>query len=537
MTKWQDKFKIFSLTEKHINDVLNNCASLILKAQELNFVIDQNMKEIKLFFKWLHSSIIHLSDDHAGSNADMIRFNEEMENSILDFIQNTFKDAQTINLEKIGQYLKHENLKVLINDENSWQTFLKTKLTANENSHLYLSKQEKSLVGCFNDFKQSLNDCFKCQAISNPQPFSFIKQYNIHKFNSLKDANEMLLSYKCFANTMITGLLMAKSNNECYILKHPISSDPDVKAYIINLTSHSIDMSQVCLQDAYIYGENSVTLLGTDSKTALNTYLIQLSLQTTPTGVLNDLIEVTSSTPQAKETNLLMIKAEKLTGNSIIKCVQKLKSCSLCVSSSRKVAALLSATKHRVKIFELEVEEEDDEEMMEENDTESEVEQVFKPENVDSNSNLTKMPLATSLVPQSQALDVKQSNNGVQNRSFVKNQSAGSTCSIAPSVCSSTAATVGTSVTLESSFSTVVGRGKRKKNFDDDEDDLDDQATTTSELTNLNEDLGILGANEDSSSTSRKSNFLGIIQANLEILSNQNDNQQINLQMDNNNHQ
>ena len=110
MTKWFDKFKIFSLTEQHINDVLNNCASLILKAQELNFVIDQNMKEIKLFFKWLHSSIIHLSDEN--STTDMIRFNEEMENSILDFIQNTFKDAQTINLEKIGQYLKHENLKV-----------------------------------------------------------------------------------------------------------------------------------------------------------------------------------------------------------------------------------------------------------------------------------------------------------------------------------------------------------------------------------------------------------------------------------------
>ena len=38
------------------------------------------------------------------------QFNEEMENSILDFIQSTFKDAQTINLEKVGQYLKNENL-------------------------------------------------------------------------------------------------------------------------------------------------------------------------------------------------------------------------------------------------------------------------------------------------------------------------------------------------------------------------------------------------------------------------------------------
>ncbi len=417
---------------------------------------------------------------------------------------------------------------------------MKTKLSPNENQHLYLTKKEKSLVGCFNEFKQSLNDCFKCQAISNPQPFSFIKQYNIHKFNSLKDANEMLMSYKCFQNSMITGLLMAKSNNECYILKHPISSDPDVKAYIINLTSHSIDMSQVCLQDAYIYGENSVTLLGTDSKTALNTYLIQLSLQTTPTGVLNDLIEVTSTTP--KETNLLMIKAEKLTGNSIIKCIKKLKSSSLCVSSSRKVAALLSSSKHRVKIFELEVEDEDEEEM-EENDTESvadsedpsfavtsksknkENSNNLADESADFNLNLNKMPIMTT--SQIMSLDGgKQSNTGF-NRSFTKNQSAGSTCSLAPSVCSSTAATAGTSITLESSTSSFL-RGKRKKNFEDDDDD--DEGTTTSELTNLNEniDLGLL--NDDIGV--RKGNY---VQENVEILSNQNDNQQINLQMDNNN--
>lgn len=51
-----------------------------------------------------------------------------MENSILDFIQNTFKDAQTINMEKVGQYLKHDNLKVAINEDNNWQLFLKNKL-------------------------------------------------------------------------------------------------------------------------------------------------------------------------------------------------------------------------------------------------------------------------------------------------------------------------------------------------------------------------------------------------------------------------
>lgn len=133
-----------------------------------------------------------------------------------------------------------------------------------------------------------------------------------------------------------------------------------------------------------------MTLLGTDSKSRSNTYLIQLNLQPTPTSVLNDLIEVTSYSSetngnsngtehgshapgnnrlnskspkeQQSTTNLLMIKAEKLNADSIVKCIRKLKCSFFCASSSRKVCALLSANKHRVKIYELEVEDDEDEE-------------------------------------------------------------------------------------------------------------------------------------------------------------------------------
>lgn len=60
-----------------------------------------------------------------------------MENSILDFIQSTFKDAQTINLEKVGQYLKNENLRVHISDENNWQSFVRTKFSPKGMLHFF----------------------------------------------------------------------------------------------------------------------------------------------------------------------------------------------------------------------------------------------------------------------------------------------------------------------------------------------------------------------------------------------------------------
>ena len=41
---------------------------------QIKSVIDQNLKEIKLFFKWLHASILHLNDDQSAT--DMIRVNK-----------------------------------------------------------------------------------------------------------------------------------------------------------------------------------------------------------------------------------------------------------------------------------------------------------------------------------------------------------------------------------------------------------------------------------------------------------------------------
>ena len=79
-------------------------------------------------------------------------------------------------------------------------------------------------------------------------------------------------------------------------------------AFYINLSS---------LQDVYIYNENGVTLLGTDNKTQNSTYLIQLNLQLTTPRILTDLqesVENVASNKSSKESNLLMIKAEKLNG-------------------------------------------------------------------------------------------------------------------------------------------------------------------------------------------------------------------------------
>ena len=125
---------------------------------------------------------------------------------------------------------------------------------------------------------------------------------------------------------------------------------------------------------------------------------------------------------------------------------------------------------------------------------------------------------------------------------FSKQQSAGSTCSIANSVCSSTAATIGSISTIINSstaatstgggttpsttpsslsaaqmlFSSSSSRNKRKKNFDVDEDDDDDDveeaasfsgftADSSSDVLRASADIDIQ-ANQDGSQNNQNAN-------------------------------
>lgn len=251
--------------------------------------------------------------------------------------------------------------------------------------------------------------------------------------------------------------------------------------------------------------------MGTESKTSANTYLIQLNLQPTPTGILNDLIQVTNynengttSKKSTNEANLLMIKAEKLSANSIVKCIKKFKSSSMCVSSSRKVASLLSAQKNHVKIFELEVDEDDDDdEEMEENENEFE-ENPSTSASVEATNNM---------------VDIKPINQQYSNKAPFTKQISSSSSVL--SMGSSTAATVG-------SANTTL-RGKRKKDFEDEDED-DNTTTGISEYDeSINNDLQSVGSGyKVNLASSDMAGVLNFVPGDtIEISANQNNNQQI----------
>ena len=107
------------------------------------------------------------------------------------------------------------------------------------------------------------------------------------------------------------------------------------------------------MHDVYIYGENSVTLLGLDSRTTLNTYLIQLWMKPSEEPKEEKKIRYEEDEDyqhyddsenediERPKPNMLLSRAEKISIESSIKVVRKYRSVGFCASSSRKVAAVV----------------------------------------------------------------------------------------------------------------------------------------------------------------------------------------------------
>ena len=168
-----------------------------------------------------------------------------------------------------------------------------------------------------------------------------------------------------------------------------------------------------------------------------------------------------------------------------------------------------------MKIFELEVEEDDDENMESNENTGGE----------DNSTNEIKTIEAADLLPSVNSSSSLSSNTNNKlcfpgGNQYAKQSSISSSCQ---SVCSSTAGTVGSVATM---------RGKRKKDFED-EDDEDTNNCISEYEESINNDLQSMNAaNGFKLGQNLVVGGLEFIGDNLEIASNQNNNQQIQLDGD-----
>uniref|UniRef100_A0A8C7LTR2 Anaphase-promoting complex subunit 4 n=1 Tax=Oncorhynchus mykiss TaxID=8022 RepID=A0A8C7LTR2_ONCMY len=154
MSLWKQKFQPLGLDSAAIEDAITAVGSFTLKANELLQVIDKSMKNFKAFFRWLYVAMLRMSEEHVPP--ELNKMTQKDIAFVADFLSEHFSENEELfdrkgkyfNVERVGQYLKDEDEDLVSPPNtkgNQWLKFLQESTHLKESPLLFPSYSQKSL--------------------------------------------------------------------------------------------------------------------------------------------------------------------------------------------------------------------------------------------------------------------------------------------------------------------------------------------------------------------------------------------------------
>lgn len=378
LAKQEDRFSCLGL---QVNLCLSACraaGSFTAKTAELQQVIDGSIKYLKTFFRWLYVTILRLSDEPippelATSTQQDVRF-------IANFLAKDFETDGQVRLDRIGQYLRNESLTSITSSKTRpWDMLAEAcqTITNFPDSDLFQPRAERSLVQEFTHLEQQVKASFEAIPSAVGQTASLPFMTNL----TLDCQSDGLDKIK------ITSRSINQPKDRCNLIGLTNSATPSSGFYLFefasekerkNLTRAAFFSFRRCdhlppgeykLSDMQFYNNEvmSVLLLTEENTTSI---FLQLSLallreQLAPImsrrGPFNSSFQTELfASSVLSQSNLRSVDVNTFIEASSFRVFNDFQATALGLSSSRKVAAIFSAAKRKVRIFDMEVEEEED---------------------------------------------------------------------------------------------------------------------------------------------------------------------------------
>ncbi|ESO10660.1 hypothetical protein HELRODRAFT_167167 [Helobdella robusta] len=362
LSRWPDKFLDLGLDEKLLEEAMSTTGALIIKSNEVQRVIDVSIRNFSAFYAWLYPIKMKLSGEVSSPNlANSGNLNQQEINFVAQFINENFSSEEDVKLEKVGQYLRNEDLSNPVSAPNiPWETFLDNYACSFSSSHrtfFYDSCKNNSLIQVANMMQKNfhfvlekcatkIKDFFK---ITHTQNFSYSSlsssvthdlKFTVTSLNMGNASSDQHLLYS------IVCLPVLKKN--FYLLKQ----EAGLAFSIANLSFKEPDMPEAFdVIDRSFYDSHSISLLLQDdnSPKVIHYNLSCLVPYLKPAGNGMDLSDVPQETI-----------CEAMEEGERCKILENMKASKFAISGSRKVACVLFSSRKRVRIFLTDVEEEDE---------------------------------------------------------------------------------------------------------------------------------------------------------------------------------
>lgn len=348
-----------------IDSALSKCVAFIMKAIELQLVVDSCALDMKTFWAWLSVALVSITDDSITEDNNQMsqegRMNlAEILNNIEDYfsLKENGNGRSKFNMEKIGQYLKHENLKesyaAELTESNSWLKWLDENKCLESCPKIYMPARTQSLVQILADLTENVLSIFKNAEVVLSKNFYLKKSITLGA--GLR--NDLHLSFY----TMSTNMLTVSLNKKEFIIIKILDQLDSFNFAIVSLKAPvfgSHRHSELNLIDLKFYNEDILSVcLNAEEDSKLQTYFLQFSLDLLKHKWIprqfDGPIDLSSMSGNDVAAAFLLElvdldSATKIENDSV----------AIEVSGSRKVASILSDNRKKMKIYEMEVDNDD----------------------------------------------------------------------------------------------------------------------------------------------------------------------------------
>ncbi|KAF5305513.1 hypothetical protein FQA39_LY01604 [Lamprigera yunnana] len=358
MARLENDFKTIGLSEDTITDAIGASGSFLIKGGEMHQIINHFMINYKAFFRWLYSEIVHLMDEKVVP--EMPRNTQQDIGHIMEFVlhfdninsDENNRTGKQFSVERLGQYLNDGPLVIPPDsEENLWEQFLNSNECIKEDKNIIRRFHNYSLIQQFKHLAASIENIFIVPKSLIAEQFSLM-----HIINCLNIEEKVPYLTKMnngTGSTFITYLNKASPADGIYFLEMYSDFSKLCGGYFYFKQQKNNQHYQVL--DIKFYSQNILSVLLQDVNSNKNGILYQLH-----TALVKDELVCIEPSIEIYKQSLPKLNAMDL-GVTTQKCIDGMNCSYFAVSGCRRVSIVLSANRKKVRLFEMEAEEDDDE--------------------------------------------------------------------------------------------------------------------------------------------------------------------------------
>ena len=337
------KYSVLGVSESLVETALARAQSFWSKGYELQQVIDESMKNFKAFFRWIYVEMLRL--DEEPINGEFSKVSQQDITFIAEFLQR-FQPLEKesgvshVYLEKVGQYLKEEDLfQPVDRSDGPWFKLLEDNPDLAACPFIIPHNSKTSLVKEHLLLNTAINDIFS----------------NVGR--DLTSQSEVILQQEMTEDVLIDSNRQFVDDSQCHGIVISRHQDSDSLLYWrIEPTNHASYYSRILFDERIIdaifyYTKDGVIILTVLSESEAG---VQTLVQCPVSALTSHLTTTRDTSPP--HLSVLDVSSVRT------RVIDNLAGCQIDACGYRNVSAILFKNKKRVRIYDMEGEEEDDEE-------------------------------------------------------------------------------------------------------------------------------------------------------------------------------